>query len=79
MSAPASRVDVLLVVGGRYHDFDFALRELLALLAEHDHVRTRVESTYENIEALDGASVIVSDHARSHEMGTYTDFIVLTR
>ena len=60
MSAPASRVDVLLVVGGRYHDFDFALRELLALLAEHDHVRTRVESTYENIEALDGASVIVS-------------------
>ena len=60
MSAPASRVDVLLVVGGRYHDFDFALRELLALLAEHDHVRTTVESTYENIEALDGASVIVS-------------------
>lgn len=26
-----------------------------------------------------GASLIVSDNARSHEMGTYTDFIVLTR
>jgi hypothetical protein len=26
-----------------------------------------------------GASLIVSDHARSYEMGEYTDFIVLTR
>lgn len=26
-----------------------------------------------------GASLIVSDHGRSHEMGDYTDFIVLTR
>jgi hypothetical protein len=26
-----------------------------------------------------GASLIVSDNARSHEMGEYTDFIVLTR
>jgi hypothetical protein len=26
-----------------------------------------------------GASLIVSDHPRSYEMGEYTDFIVLTR
>jgi len=26
-----------------------------------------------------GASLIVSDHGRSHEMGEYTDFIILTR
>ncbi len=35
----------------------------------------------ERIEKLlwTGASLIVSDHGRSHEMGDYTDFIVLTR
>ena len=30
----AGRIDVYLVCGGRYHDFDFARLELLKLLAE---------------------------------------------
>ncbi len=37
-----ARIDAVLVCGGRYHDFDFARRELLAQLARWDHLRTRV-------------------------------------
>ncbi|MGB5756469.1 MAG: ThuA domain-containing protein [Acidimicrobiales bacterium] len=54
------RVDAVLVAGGLYHDIDFARRELLALLAEHNHVRVKVESTFEDTGLLDGASVLVS-------------------
>ena len=57
---PPARVDALLVAGGRYHDIDYARRELLALLAEHDHVRVTVESTFENTNVLDDVSVLVS-------------------
>jgi hypothetical protein len=35
------RKDVYLVVGGKYHDFDFARLELLKLLAEQDVVRVK--------------------------------------
>jgi type 1 glutamine amidotransferase len=38
----------VLVVGGLWHDFDFARRELLALLAEHDEFRVRVQPDYED-------------------------------
>ena len=54
------RVDACLVAGGKYHDIDFARRELLGLLAEHPHVRTRVSATYEDIEALAECSFLVS-------------------
>ena len=37
-------IDAYLVAGGRYHDIDFARMELLKLLSEHAHVRTRVGS-----------------------------------
>jgi type 1 glutamine amidotransferase len=42
------RIDVVLVVGGRWHDFDFARRELLALLAEHDEFRVRCQADFED-------------------------------
>jgi type 1 glutamine amidotransferase len=42
------RIDVVLVVGGLWHDFDFARRELLALLAEHDEFRVRCQADYED-------------------------------
>lgn len=57
---PADRVNAVLVAGGRYHDIDFARRELLGLLAEHEHVKVTVESTFENTELLDDAPVLVS-------------------
>ena len=59
MSA-GGRIDVVLVVGGKYHDFDFARLELLKLLAEHDQFRVRVQPDYEDTSALAAATLVVS-------------------
>ena len=40
-------IDVLLIASGLYHDIDFARRELLALLAEHERVRVHVSDVYD--------------------------------
>jgi type 1 glutamine amidotransferase len=53
-------VDVLLVVGGRWHDLDFARRELLALLGEHDAVRCTVREDFADTEAVSRADAIVA-------------------
>ena len=37
---------VYLVVGGQYHDMDYARLELLKLLAEHEHMRVHVAEDY---------------------------------
>ena len=58
--APGRRIDVLLVVGGKYHDFDFARRELLKLLAEHEEFRVRVQPDYDDTSTLDDTAVLVS-------------------
>jgi type 1 glutamine amidotransferase len=58
--APGSRVDVTLVAGGKYHDIDFARRELLALLGEHDELRVRVQPDYEDTSWTSSASFLVS-------------------
>jgi uncharacterized protein len=57
---PGQRIDVLLVVGGKYHDFDFARLELLKLLAEHDEFRVRVQPDYEDLSTLGQTSILVS-------------------
>ncbi len=57
---PTSRCTAHLVAGGRYHDIDFARRELLALLAEHDHVRSTVSSDWEDLEELLSSDFIIS-------------------
>jgi type 1 glutamine amidotransferase len=49
-----------LVTGGKYHDFDFARRELLGLLAEHEEFRVRVQPDYEDADAIAAAEVLVS-------------------
>ncbi|MEN9801048.1 MAG: hypothetical protein RLZ37_173 [Actinomycetota bacterium] len=54
------RIDVTLVAGGKYHDIDFARRELLALLGEHDEFRVRVQPDYEGFEAITKSSILVS-------------------
>ncbi len=54
------RIDVLLVVGGKYHDFDFARRELLDLLGAEPRVRVRVQPDYEDTSTLDVTTVLVS-------------------
>jgi len=45
---PSRRIDVVLVAGGVWHDIDFARRELLALLAEHDEFRVRCQADFED-------------------------------
>ncbi len=60
MSGRLPRIDVALVAGGKYHDIDFARRELLGLLAEHEQFRVRVQPDYEDAAAIAGCSILVS-------------------
>lgn len=55
-----ARIDVYLVVGGRYHDFDFARLEILRLLNEHERIRVRVAESYDDVEAIGAADALVS-------------------
>ena len=55
-----SRIDVTLVVGGKFHDFDFARLELLTLLAEHEELRVRVQPDFEDHAAIAKGSILVS-------------------
>ncbi len=55
-----TRVDVTLVAGGKYHDIDFARRELLGLLAEHEELRVRVQPDYEDTSGIERSSILVS-------------------
>ena len=60
MSADIGRIDGHLVAGGKYHDIDYARRELLGLLGEHDHVRVTVSADYEDVDRITGGSFLVS-------------------
>ena len=54
------RIDVTLVSGGMYHDIDFARRQLLDLLGEHDEFRVRVQPDYEDTSGIAASSILVS-------------------
>jgi type 1 glutamine amidotransferase len=54
------RVDAFLVCGGEFHDFDFARLQLLTLLGEHDHVRTKVAGDYADTAGLAGCQMLVT-------------------
>ena len=56
----AEPIDTYLVAGGRYHDIDFARIELLKLLAEHEHVRTRVGSDYRDVESIQSSRFLIT-------------------
>ena len=58
--AHGSRIDVTLVAGGKYHDIDFARRQLLDLLAEHEEFRVRVQPDYEDADSIAAGSILVS-------------------
>ena len=49
------RINAVLVVGGKFHDMDFARLELLKLLAEDERVRVRVFEDYTNIAAIEAS------------------------
>ena len=59
-STPGRRIDVTLVAGGKYHDIDFARRELLTLLGEHEEFRVRVQPDYEDTTGIAKSSILVS-------------------
>ncbi len=54
------RIDAYLVAGGKWHDIDYARLELLKMLAEHEHVRVKVGSDYEDVESISASSFLVS-------------------
>lgn len=54
------RVDVALVVGGRWHDVDYARLELLDLLAAHDAVRCTVHSDFSEVDVLAAADAVIA-------------------
>jgi type 1 glutamine amidotransferase len=54
------RINVYLVVGGRYHDFDFARLEILKLLGEHERIRVRVAENYADVTAIGEADALVT-------------------
>ena len=49
-----------MVVGGRWHDLDFARRELLALVGDHDAVRCSVHSDYSDIRRLSSVDAVIA-------------------
>ena len=54
------RTQAVLVCGGRWHDFDFARRELLGELPSSTTAPVRVFADYSALDALDDAEVLVS-------------------
>ena len=56
----SGRINAHLVVGGKWHDFDFARLQLLQLLADDDRIRTQVSSDFENLEALSDADILIT-------------------
>jgi uncharacterized protein len=60
---PAGRLDAVLVCGGRYHDFDYARRQVLGELGAFDRVKTRVFEDFACAEpggALGSADLLVT-------------------
>lgn len=55
-----ARTNVYFVVGGRYHDFDFARLEILKLLSEHERIRSRVAESYADLAAIGAADALIT-------------------
>ena len=56
----AGRINVYFVVGGKFHDFDFARLEILKLLHVHERVRVRVADDYRDTAAILASDALVS-------------------
>ncbi|MDH3752903.1 MAG: ThuA domain-containing protein [Acidimicrobiia bacterium] len=60
MSDQPGRVTATLMAAGKYHDIDYARLELLRLFAEHEHLRVRVVSDFEDADAIADSDFLVS-------------------
>jgi uncharacterized protein len=56
----SGRIDVYFVVGGRFHDFDFARLEILKLLHAHERVRVKVAEDYSDTAAIAAADALIT-------------------
>ena len=56
----SGRINAVLVVGGKWHDFDYARLELLKLLATDERIRTQVSVDFESVALLEDADILVS-------------------
>lgn len=56
----AGRLNVHCVIGGRYHDFDFARLEILKLLHPHERLRVSVAGDYADTRALATTDALVT-------------------
>ncbi len=56
----SGKISAYLVVGGKYHDMDFARLELLKLLAENERIRTIVAPDYSDIDGIRDADFLVT-------------------
>ncbi len=56
----SGRTDVALVVGGQWHDFEFARRELLSALGHHDRVRVSVHADFALGDVMDRVAAVVT-------------------
>lgn len=55
-----TRLNAVLIAGGKYHDIDHARLELLKLLAGDDRVRVRVFEDYANLDAIRAADFLIT-------------------
>ncbi|TVQ45742.1 MAG: ThuA domain-containing protein [Gammaproteobacteria bacterium] len=60
MAGKGQRIDGYLVVGGLYHDLDFARLELLKLLNEDERLRIRVGEDYRDTDTIGKADFLVT-------------------
>ncbi len=57
---PGGRLNVHFVVGGRFHDFDYARLEILKILHEQERVRVSVAADFADADALRSADALVT-------------------
>ena len=60
MSQKQRIIDVYLVAAGQFHDIDFARRELLKLLDEHENVRCRVAADYHDLDGIRASDFLIT-------------------
>jgi type 1 glutamine amidotransferase len=56
----AAPLNLHFVVGGRYHDFDFARLEILKLLHPHERLRVQVAADYADVQAISCADALIT-------------------
>ena len=57
---PSRKINAYLVTGGRFHDMDFARLEILKLLAERHHIRTKTGNDYRDVDGIAASDFLIT-------------------